>query len=505
MTRKVIEMPVAQRRNGLGSAISPRRTPIPMEEPVPSGRNTAQSHRAEVVRLQAVVPPPAPLPAPEELAAPPAPAPPRPETTPEAVRDLAVMMLEEDPERILDPAGLRSLVQAFCADQVLPADLSGPIQEAIKQVRQRWSKDKHELQSAKRRWLVLRFRGFKEGRLPFPALNPVKDLARGIFGSAVEQGDIAAARVQELGSWAVDLRYLTQLQNEMNERGIRVDCAQLVQDGKLYAVQSSGRTFSSKVALLDYFATLPDPEPKVADLLRGAPSAGPEQQAPIEHVATAQLREDVEPEDVAPADEHAPAEPEEGEVADSPKMSTVGLSAEVNAVIREVLDRKRDGEALLTSEITPLVLERYQTKHGRRLTRAVVLSSLNGKLKDFQRAGLIHLAEDRKAVGRTKTWAVVKRNGQTPAPPAAPEPQPEPTAPDVSPPPLPAAPDTRPQPQAAALAAELARAQADNAALHQHVAALEAELRQAREKIRLDDFFAQLRESGMRVVIEPGA
>jgi hypothetical protein len=115
----------------------------------------------------------------------------------------------------------------------------------------------------------------------------------------------------------------------------------------------------------------------------------------------------------------------------------------------------------------------------------------------------MRLAEDRKVVGGTKTWAVVKRNGQTPAPPAAPEPRPEPAAQDVSTPPLPAAPDTRPQPQPAALAAELAQAHADNAALRQRVAALEDELRQTRQKIRLDEFFAQLRESGMRVVIQP--
>jgi len=76
--------------------------------------------------------------------------------------------------------------------------------------------------------------------------------------------------VQELGGWSVDLRYLTQLQNEMDRLGITVDCAQLAKEGKLRTVESSGRTFSSKVALSDYFATLPDPEPAIAALLRYA-------------------------------------------------------------------------------------------------------------------------------------------------------------------------------------------------------------------------------------------
>jgi len=512
VTRRVIEMPVAQRRNGLSPAISTRRTPIPMEEPVPSGRaDSTPSQRAEAVRLQVIAPVETCVPAPEHTHAPAALVPPRPEATPEAIRDLAVMMLEEDPERILDPAGLQSLVRAFCSDQVLPADLASPIQEAIDRVKGRWSKDQDALKASRQRWIVLRFKGFKEGRLPFPALNPVKELARAIFGTAVDQKEVASARVQELGAWAVDLRYLTQLQNEMNQLGIQVDCAQIMKEGKLRAVESSGRTFSSKAALLDYFATLPDLDPKIAALLRdascGAPSTAQDEQANKEPVATMQPRQGLEPEGVAPAGECAPAEPEEMAVADSPKLSTVGLSAEVAAAIRQVLDSKHDGEALLTSEITPLILERYHSKYGKQLTRAVVLSSLNGKLKDFQRAGLIRLAEDRKVVGGTKTWAVVKPGNQQAEAPASARAAPQPAEQRPDPPAIVAANAVLAAPDhdgpAAHPEAELAQAKADNAALRQRVAVLEQELRQAREKIRLDAFFAQLRESKMRVVIEP--
>lgn len=537
--KRTIEMPIIERRNGWNVAKKPRPLMIPMEEPVPSGREVSTPAPSSEAIEHPIAAPFEPCPPPpEDTVAPPVPAPARPEATPKAIRDLAVMMLEEDPERVLDPPALEKLTRAHCTDQLPPADLTGPVQEAIGLVKRRWASDPDELKSAKQKWLMRRFEGYKEGRLPFPALNPIKDLARTIFGTAVDQRDIAAARVQELGAWAVNLRYLAQLQNELDQLGIHVDCAKLVKDGKLHAVESSGRTFSSKAALLLYFSTLPDPEPAIAAYLRdGAsevlPAGQDEHVAPGGATAAPPAPEPV-PQAVAPPSEpRQPRLPQDRAArrAEPAKVSSVGLAAEVTAALRQVIDRKNDGEILLTSEVTPLVLDAYERKYGRQLDRSYVLCAVNGKFKEFERAGLIRLAHDRKLVGGAKTWAVVKPRTQpaaplevepdgVPAPPSVAEPvvPPEPVELLSEPAPAVALLEAQPAPAAAATSAEdaspapehrpavvdpeLERALADNAALRQRVAELEEELRQARQKIRLNDFFAHLRESGMRVVIE---
>lgn len=196
-----------------------------------------------------------------------------------AAHDWAVLVVEEDPERMLDPERVVTLVQDYAeyrpTGKAQSHALAQAIRDTLVEVRNAWGRRKQPQDERERRnllmsqWLTDWFHRFGQTGEDFPGFKVVMERSKAIFGVFFDWDLVRDVRAKALGEWTRDLIGT----NKASEYA-GFDVRPYLVDGQIQSIQvNRHKVMTSVVAIDAYRGERPAP------VVVPPPPATPEQPA----------------------------------------------------------------------------------------------------------------------------------------------------------------------------------------------------------------------------------